>query len=150
MRSEVTTDIPNSATSINEGETEPKAQHSVILSGVSVVSGIIQGACAILVASSSLKVLVGLAGLAAAMKSSELHAETVRIPLIGIAVVSSVTTLFVIWNGWRMRNRASASWRKRKLSLRSRIAIGLSVATALISLVLVAGEIMVHPLFAHH
>ncbi|HEX6880471.1 MAG TPA: hypothetical protein VF135_08915 [Terriglobales bacterium] len=150
MQSEATSEIPNSAISTSQGDTEPKAQQSVILSGVSVVSGIIQGACAILVASSSLKVLVGLAGLAAAMKSSELHAESVRIPLIGVASLTSVMTLFVVWNGWRLRNRASGNWRKRKLSLRSRLAIAFSLATALISLALVAGEIFVHPLFAHH
>ena len=114
-----------------------------------MASSIIQGACALLVASSSLKLLVGLAGLASAMKFSQLHSEPVRIPLMAISIVLATVTLFVLWNGWRLRNLPSARWRKRQLSLRARLAILFSFASAVITLTLVIAELIIHPLFSH-
>jgi hypothetical protein len=145
------TEVPKFINSSTESAgAEPVADRSVLLSGVSIVSGIIQGACAILVASSSLKILVGLAGLAAAMKSSEIHSEPVRLPLMAISTVFAVVTLFVLWNGHRLRNLSSARWRKRELNPRAKLAIGFSMASALITLILVAAELYIHPIFGHH
>jgi hypothetical protein len=145
-RSEVVK-LPNST---NDIDTVPGTQSSVLLSGVSVVSGIIQGACAILVASSSLKILVGVAGLAAAMKSSQLHSEPVRLSLMVISTVLAVVTVFVLWNGYRLRNLPSARWRKRTLSLGTKLAILFSLATALVTVALIIGEVAIHPIFGHH
>jgi hypothetical protein len=134
----------------SESENETHSQSSVLLSGASVVSGIIQGACAILVASSSLKLLVGLAGLAAAMKSSRLHSEPVRIPLMAISTVLALVTLFVLWNARRLRNLPSARWRRRTLSLRTKLAICFSLVSAIATLALVIAELAIHPFFSHH
>ena len=151
MSYQESTEVPKFVSSSTEASAaEPGAERSVLLSGVSIVSGIIQGACAILVASSSLKILVGLAGLAAAMKSSEIHSEPVRLPVMAISVVFAIVTLFVLWNGHRLRNLPSARWRKRVLNLRTRLAIGFSMASALITLLLVAAELYIHPIFGHH
>ena len=151
MSYQETTEVPKFVKPSDETiSAEPVAERSVLLSGISIVSGIIQGACAILVASSSLKILVGLAGLAAAMKSSEFHSEGVRLPLMAISTVFALVTLFVLWNGHRLRNLPSARWRKRELSLRAKLAIGFSMTSALITLVLVAAELYIHPIFGHH
>lgn len=150
MSYQESTEVPKFVTSTEPSAAEPAAESSIFFSGVSIVSGIIQGACAILVASSSLKILVGLAGLAAAMKSSQIHSEPVRLPLMAISTIFAVVTLFVLWNGHRLRNLPSARWRKRELSLRSKLAIAFSLASALITLFLVATELYIHPIFGHH
>jgi hypothetical protein len=134
-------------TTDSTGVDSGKTRSSLILPTLSLVGGIIQGACAILIASSSLKVLVGLTALAAAMKSSRFHSDVVRIPLIVISSALACWTLFVVWNGWRLRNRTAARWRKKSLTFRQKLAICVSVASALVTLSLVIGEIVVHPIF---
>jgi hypothetical protein len=149
LHTEGSSEVVELHTSATETDTEPETHGSVLLSGVSVVSGIIQGACAILVASSSLKLLVGLAGLAAAMKSSRLHSEPVRIPLIVISTVLALVTLFVLWNAHRLRNLPAARWRKRRLALSAKLAIGFSLGSALLTIALVIVELTIHPFFSH-
>src|SRR5512146_448807 len=128
---------------------ESAGQSSVLLSVASMVAGVIQGACAVLVASSGAKVLLGIAGLAAALKTSEFHREPVRIPLMALSAGLAFITLFVLWNGHRMRNLPSARWRKRGLTLRQKTGIGFSLATSILTLVLVVAELIIHPFFEH-
>lgn len=128
-------------------EDEPRERTSILLSATSFVGGIIQGACAILVASSTAKIFLGIAGLAAALKTSELHANIVRLPLMAISATLALITLFVLWNAHRMRNLPSARWRKHALSLRQRTGIAFSLAAAIVTLVLVVAEATIHPIF---
>jgi hypothetical protein len=134
---------------IAAGSEESAGQSSVLLSITSAVAGIIQGACAVLVASSGAKILLGVAGLAAALKTSEFHREPIRIPLMALSAGLALITLFVLWNGHRMRNLPSARWRKRALTVRQKAGIGFSFATAMLTLVLVVAELLIHPFFAH-
>lgn len=128
---------------------QPPERTSVLLSATSVAAGIIQGACAILVASSTAKIFLGIAGLAAAVKTSELHAEVVRIPMMLISTILSLITLFVLWNAHRLRNLPSARWRKRHMTTRQKLGIAFSLTASILTLVLVVAEITIHPLFAH-
>jgi hypothetical protein len=130
-------------------EEQPPERTSVLLSATSVAAGIIQGACAILVASSTAKIFLGIAGLAAAVKTSELHAEIIRIPMILISTILSFITLFVLWNAHRLRNLPSAHWRKRPLTSRQKLGIAFSLTASILTLVLVVAEITIHPLFSH-
>ncbi len=130
-----------------EGEGQSAERTSVLLSLTSFAGGIIQGACAILVASSTAKIFLGVAGLAGALKTSEFHREAVRLPLMAVSTVLAIITLFVLWNGHRMRNFPSARWRKRTLTARERLGIGFSLVASVLTLVLVIAEISIHPLF---
>ena len=130
-------------------EQQPPERTSVLLSATSVAAGIIQGACAILVASSTAKIFLGIAGLAAAVKTSELHADIVRIPMMLVSTILSLVTLFVVWNAHRLRNLPSARWRKRSLTTRQKLGISFSLTASILTLVLVVAEIIIHPLFAH-
>jgi hypothetical protein len=132
-----------------KSEVEPGTASSLVLSGTSFISGVIQGACAVLVASSSLKILVGVAGLAAAMKSSKIHSDPVRVPLMAVATLLALVTLFVLWNGHRLRNLPSARWRKQSLSLKRKAAIAFSLLSAVMTLVLVVAELLIHPIGSH-
>ncbi|HEU5400721.1 MAG TPA: hypothetical protein VFU86_05145 [Terriglobales bacterium] len=128
-------------------EQQPSERTSVLLSATSFAGGIIQGACAILVASSTAKIFLGIAGLAAALKTSELHANIIRLPLMAVSAALALVTLFVLWNAHRMRNRSTSSWRKRALTARQKAGIIFSFAAAVLTLVLVVAEITIHPVF---
>ncbi len=130
-------------------EEQPSGRTSVLLSFTSFAGGIIQGACAILVASSTAKIFLGVAGLAAAVKTSELHANIVRIPLMLISATFALITLFVLWNGHRLRNLPSAQWRKRTLTARHKAGIAFSLVASVLTLVLVVAEITIHPILGH-
>lgn len=128
-------------------EEQSSERTSVLLSISSVAGGIIQGACAILVASSTAKFFLGITALSAAVKSSELHANIVRLPLMAISTIFALITLFVLWNAHRLRNIPSARWRKRALTPRHRIGIAFSFSAAVLTLVLVIAEATIHPIF---
>lgn len=132
---------------INPKEDEGTERTSVLLSLTSFAGGIIQGACAILVASSTAKIFLGIAGLAAALKTSELHANIVRLPLMAVSTILALITLYVLWNAHRMRNLPSARWRKRALTARQKAGIAFSFAAAVITLALVVAEVTIHPIF---
>jgi hypothetical protein len=101
-----------------------------------------------LVASSSAKILLGIASLAGAMKTSQLHANIVRIPLMLVSATLAFITLFVLWNAHRLRNLPSAGWRKRPLTTRQKSGIGFSLVAAIVTLALVIGEAVIHPIFS--
>jgi len=124
---------------------EPKAP--VWLSVISLAGGAVQGVCAILVASSSLKVLVSVAAFAGIMQTSKFHAPIVRLPLMFLSAVLALVTLYVLWNGHRLRNLKTAQWRKRKLSTKEKVSIGFSLIVSLITLLLVISEAILHPIF---
>ena len=126
---------------------QPSERTSILLSATSFAGGIIQGACAILVASSTAKIFLGIAGLAAAVKTSEFHTEAVRIPMMAISTILAIITLLVLWNAHRMRNLSSARWRKSALTARQKLGIAFSFTAAVVTIVLVVAEISIHPLF---
>ena len=90
----------------NESQT---SSPSLLLSSIALVGSLIEGACAILVASASAKLFLGLAAVAGAVKASRLHADIVRIPVLLVSAAAALITLLVLWNAWRARNR-SAAW----------------------------------------
>lgn len=134
-------------TTVSTEQAQSTERTSILLSVTSFAGGIIQGACAILVASSTAKIFLGVAGLAGALKTSEFHREIIRLPLMAISTILALITLFVLWNAHRMRNIPSARWRKRTLTTRERFGIGFSLFASVFTLVLVVAEISIHPIF---
>jgi hypothetical protein len=128
---------------------EPSQSESTfptVLSAASLAGATIQGVCAILVASSSLKVLLGVAGVAAAVKTSSLHSDKIRVPLMLISAALASLTLYVLWNGWQLRKQPAARWRIRSLSRGQKLGIGFSLAASVTSWLLVIVEAVVHPI----
>jgi len=117
-----------------------------LLSAVSLAGAAIQGVCAILVASSSLKLLLGVAAIAGAVKSSAFHSDGIRIPLLLISTALASLTLFILWNGWRLRRRPAARWRIRPLSRGQKLSMWFSFAASIVTWLLVIGEIVEHPI----
>src|ERR1700741_5162702 len=102
-------------------ETQKSSSPSLLLSSAAFVGSLVEGACAILVASASAKLFVGIGAVAAAVKASRLHADIVRIPVLLVSAAYATLMLVVLWNSWRARNRSAARWRRKPLTMRERI-----------------------------
>ena len=107
-------------------------------------AAVVQGACVFLMLGNSLKVFLGIGSATAAGSSSFLHSDPVRIPLMILAAVFATITLYVIWNGWRLRKRPEAQWRRRPLTRRERWSIGVGLGASVLSWLLVLGELYAH------
>jgi len=122
----------------------------LLLSSAALVGSVVEGACAILVASASAKLFLGLGAVAGAVKASRLHADIVRIPVLLVSAAAAVITLFVLWNAWRARNRSAARWRKRPMTLRETFSFAVTLLASVMTLALVVGEAIEHPIFHIH
>lgn len=131
-------------------QTQKSSSSSLLLSSAALVGSLVEGACAILVASASAKLFVGLGAVAAAVKASRLHADSVRIPVLLVSAVAALITLLVLWNGWRARNRSAARWRKKPMTLREKFSFAISLLASVLTLALVVGEVIEHPIFHVH
>jgi hypothetical protein len=131
-------------------ETQKPPSPSLLLSGAALVGSLVEGACAILVASASAKLFIGIGAVAGAVKASRLHADIIRIPVLLVSAAAAVIMLVVLWNAWRARNRSAARWRKRPMTLREKFSIGMTLVASILTLVLVFGEAIEHPFFHLH
>jgi hypothetical protein len=143
--------------SVNEPGLSPahEAQKSIsspslLLSSAGLVGSLIEGACAILVASASAKLFLGLGAVAGAVKASRLHADIVRIPVLLVSAAAALITLLVLWNAWRARNQSASRWRKRPMTRREKFSFAVALLASVMTLALVLGEAIEHPIFHIH
>ena len=131
-------------------ETQKSSSPSLLLSSAAFVGSLVEGACAILVASASAKLFVGLGAVAGAVKASRLHSDIVRIPVLLVSAAAALITLLVLWNAWRARNRSAARWRKQPMTLREKFSLAISLLASVLTLALVIGEAIEHPILHVH
>ena len=109
---------------------------------------LLQSACTAFMALSGLRLLIGIGSLAAATSGLRLidsiHGEAIRIPMEIFAVVGSVINLYAIWRVRSLRARPSSRWRVGPVSAETRRAESIQFALAIITLVLVAAEWIIH------
>ena len=131
-------------------ETHESPFPSLLLSSAAFVGSLVEGACAILVASASAKLFVGIGAVAGAIKASRLHADVIRIPVLLVSAAAAVIMLVVLWNAWRARNGSAARWRKRPMTMREKFSCAITFFASVLTLALVIGEAIEHPLFHLH
>jgi hypothetical protein len=131
-------------------EAQQSSSPSLLLSGAAFVGSLVEGACAILVASASAKLLVGVGAIAGAVKASRLHADLIRIPVLLVSAGAAIIMLVVLWNGWRARTRSAAGWRKRPMTAREKFSFAFTLLASVMTLALVVGEAIEHPFFHLH
>jgi len=131
-------------------ETQKSSSPSLLLSSAAFVGSLVEGACAILVASASAKLFVGLGAVAGAVKASRLHSDIVRIPVLLVSAAAALITLLVLWNAWRARNRSAARWRKQPMTLREKFSLAITLLASVLTLALVIGEAIEHPILHVH
>jgi hypothetical protein len=118
-----------------------------IVSGASVAMALLQSLCTAVFTVNSIRVAIGLAALAAGSIAAPLvplHKDSIRIPMLVIAVAGAVVNLIVLAWMRRLRNRPEAQWRRREISKKQRRSEQFQVAMAVLTLVLVAAEMWTH------
>jgi hypothetical protein len=119
--------------------------------GISAFIGaLIEGGCALLMLTNTCKILLGLGSTAFAVRSSFLHSDVVRWPVMIASAGTATVVLYAVWNGWRLRRNPAARWRQKPLTRREKWSIRISVASALLSWALVIGEYFAHPIVHRH
>jgi hypothetical protein len=114
----------------------------------SFLFALLQSVCTFFAAANGLRFAVGLGSLVlsagAGAMVDRFHADALRIPMVGLAVVGSLLNLAILAQVRRLRRRSASQWRQQPPSARrlrmERLQIVLSVAT----LVLVAVEEILH------
>lgn len=97
---------------------------------------------------SGVRVLVGLSALAAAAglhrPAAGFHADAIRIPMMVIAIGGSILNLYVLWRIRSLRARPSSQWRVRLVTSEQKRAETIQIALAIVTLVLVVAEFVMH------
>lgn len=118
-----------------------------VVSGASVAMALLQSLCTAVLMVNSIRVGIGLAALAAGSIAAPLiplHRDSIRIPMLIIAVAGAVVNLAVLWWVRRLRNRPEAQWRRKELSRKQRFSERLQVVMAILTLLLVGLEVWTH------
>src|SRR5260370_35752654 len=90
-----------------------------------------------------------LAAATAAGPATGFHANWFRIPMLALAGLGAVVNLVLLWNAERMRKSPSARWRMRPLTRKERWEKWIQFVASVLTLLLIAGELIAHPLFHH-
>jgi len=108
--------------------------------------------CVAAVGLSGVRVALGLTSLLAAGAGGPaqgFHREAIRIPLLTIGAIGAVISLLLLWNEERLRRNPAAAWRIRPLTPKQRRRRWLQLGLAILTLLLVAAELITHPWFHH-
>jgi hypothetical protein len=121
-----------------------KVVNQLRLSVACLASALIQGICIFAVGINWAKVVFGDTAVAASGGSSLIHSDPVRYGLRYLSAILATATLWVIWNGWRLRNRRAARWRKVPLSRGEKWNIAMGLASSIVSWALIVAEVFAH------
>jgi len=121
-----------------------KSAGDLRLSIASVTTSLIQGICLFAVGINWAKVVLGITSVAASGGSPFIHSDPVRYALRYVSAILAIATLWVIWNGWRLRNRSSARWRKVPLTAREKWNIAVGLGSSILSWILIVAEVFAH------
>ncbi len=111
-----------------------------------------ESVCVILVGLSGVRVAFGLSSLIAATAGGPAHGfhrNGLRIPFLVVGTVGALLSLLLLWNEERLRRSPAAAWRMRPLTKKQRKERWLQLGLAVLTLVLVALELITHPWFHH-
>jgi hypothetical protein len=114
----------------------------------SILFALLQSACAAVLAISGFRVLIGLSALAAAAgvdaPAKGFHQDTIRIPMMFLALVGALANLYSVWRVRSLRARPAAQWRVQPVSREKGRSEWVQVALAIVTLVLLAAEWITH------
>ena len=106
--------------------------------------------CVAAVGLSGMRVALGLTSLLAAGAGGPargLHSEAIRIPLLTLGALGALISLLLLWNEKRLRRNPAAAWRMRPLTPKQRRRRWFQLGLAILTLLLVAAELITHPWF---
>lgn len=116
----------------------------VMLGSGSLFLAAIEAVCLFFVSANGLIVLLGGAAIGLAQGAAWIHSAAVRLPLLGIAAFGALLNLWLLLNSWKLRNAASAQWRKKALLPGERKRIILVATLSIFTLLFVGAELFLH------
>lgn len=125
---------------------------AILLSWGSLTLAALESLCVAAVGLSGVRVLFGLSSLIAATAGGPAHGfhrSGLRIPFLALGTVGALLSLLLVWNEERIRRNPSAAWRMRPLTEQQIRRRRVQVALAILTLLLVALEVVTHPWFHH-
>jgi len=109
---------------------------------------LLQSICTAGMAISGFQLVIGLSGLAAIgsvfSPMKQLHRDTIRIPMMLLALVGAVVNLYSVWRVRSLRARPASQWRVRPVSLEKVRSERVQIALAVVTLILLAVEEGLH------
>jgi len=129
-----------------------RAAGRTLLAWGSLALAAAESICVAAVGLSGLRVAIGLSSLIAASAGGPakgFHREALRIPLLTLGMVGALLTLLLLWNEERLRRNPSAAWRVRPLTTSQRRRRAFHLWVAIVTLALIAAEVITHPWFHH-
>ena len=129
----------------------PPAQPSarrIVLAWGSLVLAAAESVCLAVVGLSGIRVAIGLTSLiAAGGPATGFHRDAIRIPLLTIGTIGALLSLLLLWNERRLRSNPSAAWRIQPYTKSQRRQRLLQFWLAIVTLLLVTGEVTTHSWF---
>ncbi len=125
---------------------------SAVLSWGSLALAVAESVCVAAVGLSGVRVLLGFSSLIAATAGGPaqgFHRSGFRIPFLVAGTIGALLSLLLVWNEERIRRNPSAAWRMQPLTTQQKRRRRLQVVLAILTLLLVALEVVTHPLFHH-
>lgn len=145
--------MPEKPVSEEQGTDAPNNSLSArmkLLGWSGILFAILQSACTAVIAISGVRVAIGLSALAAAAgihaPAKGFHQDAIRIPMMLLALFGSLINLFVIWKIRNLRKKPAAQWRQQPLTSKKLNSERLQIALSILTLVLLVGEWIAHPL----
>jgi len=125
---------------------------AVLLTWGSFALAAAESLCVFAVGLSGVRVALGLSSLIAATAGGPaqgFHRNGLRIPFLVVGTIGALLSLLLRWNEEKIRRNPSAAWRLRPLTSQQRRRRWLQIALALLTLLLVAAELITHTWFHH-
>ena len=112
----------------------------------------VQSVCAAFVALSGLRLLIGAAAVASAagvlgFVDRHFHIDTIRIPMVLLALAGALFNLVAVWQVRRLRSRPASAWRQKAMSTGKLNSERLQLALSVLTLLLLAVEEWYHVKF---
>jgi hypothetical protein len=144
----VDSDKATSATVENNGINEQGLRRSKWIGWSSFFFAVVQSVCSAFVALSGLRILIGAAALGSALGllkiADRFHVNTIRIPMMLLALGGSIFNLVAIWQVRRLRARPASAWRQKSIPSQKINSERLQLALSVLTLVLLAVEYFFH------
>ena len=119
-----------------------------LVSWSSLFFAILQSVCSAFIALNGVRVLIGIGAFAAASGAlklaDRLHIDTIRIPMMFLALAGSLLNLIVLWQVWRLRRRPASAWRQQPVSRQKLASEWLQFSLSVLTLFVLAAEFLAH------
>jgi len=120
----------------------------IFLNWSSFVFAVLQSVCSAFIALSGVRLLIGVGAFAAATGvlrlADRMHIDSIRIPMMALALAGSILNLVVLWRVWSLRKRPASAWRQKPLSKQKKTSEFFQFTLSVLTLLLLAAEVVAH------